>query len=163
MRLDDNGNLHFGTRVRQMLNLWSTQYGIGVQSATTYFRTGADFCWFRGGAHSDTRSDPGGGFTAMRLDDTKLGPPLNANVVGGPEPPPSATGRGRGRVELRSDRDFAITWAKTFGKGRVFYSSLGHTKESWTDPDVTKMYLEAIKWVLGLTEGSTASHPKTQQ
>jgi len=98
----------------------------------------------------------------MRLDDTKLGPPLNANVVGGPEPPPSPTGRGRGRVELRSDRDFAITWAKTFGKGRVFYSSLGHTKESWTDPDVTKMYLEAIKWVLGLTEGSTASHPKTQ-
>jgi hypothetical protein len=70
MRLDDNGNLHFGTRVRQMLNLWSTEYGIGVQAATTYFRTGADFCWFRGGAHSDTRSDPGGGFVAMRLDDT---------------------------------------------------------------------------------------------
>ena len=99
----------------------------------------------------------------MRLDDTQLVPPLKANVVGGPDQPPSATGRGRGRVELRSDRDFAITWAKTFGKGRVFYSSLGHTKESWTDPDVTKMYLEAIKWVLGLTEGSTASHPKTQQ
>jgi type 1 glutamine amidotransferase len=99
----------------------------------------------------------------MRLDEAKLGPPLNANVVGGPEPPPtppSATGRGRARVELRSDRDFAITWAKTYGKGRVFYSSLGHTKESWTDPDVTKMYLEAIKWVLGLTEGSTASHAK---
>ncbi|HEY7500586.1 MAG TPA: ThuA domain-containing protein [Vicinamibacterales bacterium] len=94
----------------------------------------------------------------MRLDESKLGPPLNANVVGGPEPPPSATGRGR--VELRADRDFAITWAKTYGKGRVFYSSLGHTKESWTDPDVTKMYLEAIKWVLGLTEGSTATHAK---
>ena len=99
----------------------------------------------------------------MRLDEAKLGAPLNASVVGGPEPPPPPPGgRGRGRVELRSDRDFAITWAKTYGKGRVFYSSLGHTKESWTDPDVTKMYLEAIKWVVGLTEGSTASHPKTQ-
>ena len=70
MRLDENGNLHFGTRVRQMLNLWSTDYGIGVQSWTAYFRTAADFCWFRGGAHSDTRSDPGGGVVAMRLDDT---------------------------------------------------------------------------------------------
>lgn len=96
----------------------------------------------------------------MRLDENKLGAPLNASVVGGPEPPPSPTGRGRGRVELRSDRDFAITWAKMYGKGRVFYSSLGHTKESWTDPDVTRMYLEAIKWSLGLTEGSTATHPK---
>jgi uncharacterized protein len=97
----------------------------------------------------------------MRLDENKLGAPLNAGVVGGPEPPPPPPGgRGRTRVELRSDRDFAITWAKTYGKGRVFYSSLGHTKESWTDPDVTKMYLEAIKWVLGLTEGSVASHPK---
>ncbi len=100
----------------------------------------------------------------MRLDENKLGAPLNAGVVGGPEPPPSAAGRGRGRgrVELRSDKDFAITWAKTYGKGRVFYSSLGHTKESWTDPNVSKMYLEAIKWVLGLTEGSVASHPKVQ-
>jgi len=70
MRLDDNGNLHFGTRVRQMLNLWSTNYGIGVQDWTMYFRADKDFCWYRGGSHSNTRDDPGGGFTAMRLDDT---------------------------------------------------------------------------------------------
>lgn len=70
MSLDDNGNLHFGSRVRQMLNLWSTNYGIGVQDWTMYFRADADFCWYRGGAHSNTRDDPGGGFTAMRLDDT---------------------------------------------------------------------------------------------
>ena len=28
------------------------------------------------------------------------------------------------------------------------------------DPDIRKMYFEAIKWVLGMTEGSTASHPR---
>jgi type 1 glutamine amidotransferase len=60
----------------------------------------------------------------------------------------------------REDRDFAVAWSKMYGKGRVFYSTLGHTNESWKDPDVTTMYFEAIKWVLGLTEGSTASHPK---
>jgi type 1 glutamine amidotransferase len=60
----------------------------------------------------------------------------------------------------RTDRDFALAWAKTYGKGRVFYSSLGHTEESWNDPDIRKMYFEAIKWVLGMTEGSTASHPR---
>ncbi len=42
-----------------------------------------------------------------------------------------------------------------YGKGRVFYSTLGHTEEAWEDPDIRKMYFEAIKWVLGMTEGST--------
>jgi type 1 glutamine amidotransferase len=60
----------------------------------------------------------------------------------------------------RTDRDFAVAWAKMYGKGRVFYSTLGHTKEAWDDPDIQKMYFEAIKWALGVTEASTASHPK---
>ena len=77
----------------------------------------------------------------MRLDDTKL-----------------PTGRG----SLREDRDFAIAWAKTYGKGRVFYSSLGHVKEAWVSPDIRQMFLEAVKWAAGLTEGSTATHPKPE-
>ena len=60
----------------------------------------------------------------------------------------------------RTDHDFAVAWSKMYGKGRVFYSTLGHTKESWDDPDIQKMYFEAIKWVLGLTEGSAASHAR---
>jgi type 1 glutamine amidotransferase len=60
----------------------------------------------------------------------------------------------------RQDHDFAVAWSKMYGKGRVFYSTLGHTEESWDDPDIRKMYFEAIKWVLGMTDGSTASHAK---
>jgi uncharacterized protein len=60
----------------------------------------------------------------------------------------------------RADHDFAVAWDKMYGKGRVFYSTLGHTQEAWSDPDVRKMYFEAIKWVLGMTEGSTAPHPR---
>ena len=59
----------------------------------------------------------------------------------------------------RQDHDFAVAWDKMYGKGRVFYSTLGHTEESWDDPDIRKMYFEAVKWVLGMTDGSTASHP----
>jgi uncharacterized protein len=62
----------------------------------------------------------------------------------------------------RTDHDFAVAWDKMYGKGRVFYSSLGHTEESWNDPDIRKMYFEAIKWVLGMTDGSTASHSRPQ-
>ena len=60
----------------------------------------------------------------------------------------------------RTDRDFAVAWSKMYGKGRVFYSTLGHTEEAWQDPDIRKMYFEAIRWTLGMTEGSTASHAK---
>jgi len=60
----------------------------------------------------------------------------------------------------RTDHDFAVAWSKMYGKGRVFYSTLGHTEEAWEDPDIRKMYFEAIKWSLGMTEGSTTSHPR---
>jgi uncharacterized protein len=61
----------------------------------------------------------------------------------------------------RTDRDFPVAWSKMYGKGRVFYSTLGHTEESWSDPDIQKMYFEAIKWALGMTEGATTSHPQS--
>ena len=63
----------------------------------------------------------------------------------------------------RTDHDFAVAWDKMYGKGRVFYSTLGHTEEAWNDPDIRRMYFEAIKWVLGMTDGSTASHPRPQK
>lgn len=28
------------------------------------------------------------------------------------------------------------------------------------DPDICKMYFEAIKWTLGMTEGNTSSHAR---
>jgi len=59
----------------------------------------------------------------------------------------------------RTDRDFAVTWAKTYGKGRVYYSSLGHVPENWDNPQIQKMYLEAIKWVMGLTSADLTPRP----
>lgn len=47
--------------------------------------------------------------------------------------------------------DIPIAWTRRYGAGRVFYSSIGHTRNSWRDPDVRKMYLEAIRWGLRLT------------
>ena len=82
----------------------------------------------------------------MRLDETQL----------------NYTNPQDGVASTRPDKDQAIAWSKMYGKGRVFWSSLGHTKEAWEDADVEKMYLEAVKWVLGRTEGSTTPHAKVQ-
>ena len=56
----------------------------------------------------------------------------------------------------RTDGDFAITWVDTAGKGRVFVSVLGHRETVWDEPNIQKMWLEAAKWVLGMTDGDTA-------
>jgi hypothetical protein len=53
----------------------------------------------------------------------------------------------------RTDGDFPLAWAKMYGKGRVFYSSFGHASSTWDDPAVYRMYFEALRWSLGLSDG----------
>lgn len=59
----------------------------------------------------------------------------------------------------RKDRDFAVSWAREYGKGRVFYSTLGHVVENWDDPRIQKMYAEAIKWAMGLVNADVTPRP----
>jgi type 1 glutamine amidotransferase len=59
----------------------------------------------------------------------------------------------------RTDKDFAVTWVRNYGKGRVFYSALGHREDVWDRPDVQKMWLEAIKWAMGLIPGDATPRP----
>lgn len=51
------------------------------------------------------------------------------------------------------DRDVPIAWAHQYGEGRVFFSVLGHSDESWDSPYTQQMYLNALRWALGLVEG----------
>ena len=59
----------------------------------------------------------------------------------------------------RKDGDFAVAWAKSYGKGRVFYSTLGHPVENWDRPDMQKMYFEAIRWALRLVDADSTPRP----
>ena len=59
----------------------------------------------------------------------------------------------------RTDGDFPLAWARMYGKGRVFYSALGHASSTWDDPSVYRMYFEAIKWSLGMTDGDATPRP----
>ena len=45
----------------------------------------------------------------------------------------------------RTDGDFPVAWTKTYGKGRVFYSTLGHSRELWDTPWMQKMYFESAE------------------
>jgi uncharacterized protein len=60
----------------------------------------------------------------------------------------------------RTDKDFAVAWIRDYGKGRVFYSTFGHREDAWNRPDVQKMYLEAVKWAMGLTKADATPRQK---
>jgi hypothetical protein len=46
----------------------------------------------------------------------------------------------------RTDKDFAVSWCKEYGKGRVFYTSLGHREDVWKDPRFQNHLIGALKW-----------------
>ena len=59
----------------------------------------------------------------------------------------------------RTDGDFAVTWAKMYGKGRVYYTTLGHVEANWDKPEFQQMMTGAIKWAMGLENADVTSRP----
>jgi type 1 glutamine amidotransferase len=45
--------------------------------------------------------------------------------------------------------DFPATWARMHHKGRVFYSSMGHRDDVWTNPTFHQLLLGGLSWALG--------------
>ena len=41
------------------------------------------------------------------------------------------------------------TWARQEGKGRVWYTSMGHREDVWTNPTFQQILVGGIKWALG--------------
>ena len=43
---------------------------------------------------------------------------------------------------------YPATWARMHGKGRVFYTSMGHREDVWTSPTFQQVLLGGIAWAL---------------
>ena len=60
----------------------------------------------------------------------------------------------------RKDNDFALAWVKPYGKGRVFYTALGHRTEIYWNPVLLRFYLDAIQFATGDLEASMEPRPR---
>lgn len=58
-------------------------------------------------------------------------------------------------AELRN-QGFPLVWVKTYGKGRVMYSSFGHDAAIYDNRDIAQMFLEGMRWALGLVDGDAS-------
>lgn len=60
----------------------------------------------------------------------------------------------------RSDNDYAISWCQEVGKGRSFYTSLGHRKETWKDPRYQEHLIAGLKWTMRQADGDATPSGK---
>lgn len=49
----------------------------------------------------------------------------------------------------RPDQDYGLAWIRTYGKGRTYFTPLGHTDIFYTDPRWTSHLLAAVQYILG--------------
>jgi type 1 glutamine amidotransferase len=56
----------------------------------------------------------------------------------------------------RPDKDYAVSWVRRHGKGRVFYCTLGHCPETYWDPLFLRHVLAGIQFAIGDLPGGAA-------
>ena len=55
----------------------------------------------------------------------------------------------RGEDKVRADRDFAVSWCRRWGKGRVFYTTYAHDTRAWLDPARLYHILGGLQYATG--------------
>jgi type 1 glutamine amidotransferase len=56
---------------------------------------------------------------------------------------------------FRADHDYAVAWVRSYGRGRVFYSTIAHNPYVFRDARMLEFYLAAIQFALGDLEAPT--------
>lgn len=50
---------------------------------------------------------------------------------------------------------YPATWIRNQGKGRVFYTSMGHREDVWTSPEFQNLVVGGITWAIGKADADT--------
>jgi type 1 glutamine amidotransferase len=56
---------------------------------------------------------------------------------------------------------YPCAWVRLHGKGRVFYTSLGHREDVWTNPVYQSLLLGGLNWALGRADADVTPNLKT--
>lgn len=62
----------------------------------------------------------------------------------------------------RADGDYAIAWCREEGKGKVFYTSLGHQRKVWQDAAFQKHLFGGLDWAIGKLPGDATPTGKAK-
>jgi type 1 glutamine amidotransferase len=56
---------------------------------------------------------------------------------------------------------YPATWARMYGKGRVFVTSMGHREDVWTNPVFQKILVGGISWAVGRVDADITPNIET--
>ena len=59
----------------------------------------------------------------------------------------------------RPDKVYPVAWIREYGKGRVFYNSMGHMNETFMRPEIVGHFLAAMQYILGDIEANATPNP----
>jgi type 1 glutamine amidotransferase len=59
----------------------------------------------------------------------------------------------------RPDNIYPVSWIRSYGKGRVFYSSLGHMTETFVTPELVGHFFAGVQFLLGDLDADTTPNP----
>jgi type 1 glutamine amidotransferase len=60
----------------------------------------------------------------------------------------------------RPDKDYPLAWVQSVGKGRSFYSALGHNKNAFGDPSFLRLLQDGVQFALGDLPADTTPVPQ---
>ena len=63
---------------------------------------------------------------------------------------------------LRRPYPVPVTWVREVGRGRVFYTNLGHTPSTWADPRFRRQIVDAIRWTGHQMDAPASPNPEEQ-
>jgi type 1 glutamine amidotransferase len=59
----------------------------------------------------------------------------------------------------RPDNIYPVAWIRTYGKGRVFYNSMGHMPATFYTPEIVGHFLSGIQYILGDLDADATPNP----
>jgi type 1 glutamine amidotransferase len=59
----------------------------------------------------------------------------------------------------RPDKVYPLAWIREYGKGRVFYNSMGHMNETFMRPEIVGHFLAGMQYILGDIEANATPNP----
>ena len=59
----------------------------------------------------------------------------------------------------RPDKVYPVAWIREYGKGRVFYNSMGHMTETFMRPEIVGHFLAGMQYILGDLDANATPNP----
>ena len=59
----------------------------------------------------------------------------------------------------RPDKVYPLAWIREYGKGRVFYNSMGHMPETFMRPEIVGHFLAGMQYILGDISANATPNP----